>query len=298
MLTVSAVAGGLCILVTILCLVLDLRLLTFRSGSMAPAIDTGALGVARPAAAADLRVGDVVSVPTATGSRITHRIVGIERSAGEVGLELRGDGNAVADPTTYRVRSADRLWFSVPLLGYVLGAVASPVGWILLGTYAGFLLRFLFVRPRARTSPRHRTGGRHRGATVAAVTLVLVTAAGVTGGRTSPTLAAWADATGTSGSTFGTATVPAPTAFNCGLLGLFSVAFSWNAVPGATSYTLHYGTGGSSTLTTTATNATITAIIAGGTAWVTAHRAFGATTWTSGASNTRGYTVAVVSLCG
>jgi hypothetical protein len=92
--------------------------------------------------------------------------------------------------------------------------------------------------------------------------------------------------------------VPAPVAFNCGLLGLFSVAFSWAPVPGATSYTLHYGFGGSATLTTTATWATITAVIAGGTAWVTANRDFGASTWTSAPSNSRGYTVAVVSLCG
>jgi hypothetical protein len=96
--------------------------------------------------------------------------------------------------------------------------------------------------------------------------------------------------------TFGAGTIPAPT-LTCGALGVLSVTFDWTAVPGATSYTLHYGTGGSLTLDLAGTTATLIAAIAGGTAWVVAHRDFGQTTWDSVNSNTRSYTVAVVSLC-
>ena len=66
---------------------------------------------------------------------------------------------------------------------------------------------------------------------------------------------------------------------------------------GATSYTVHYGSGGSQTTTVAGTSTTIVTAIAGGTAWVQANRNYGATTWTSTASVTRSYTVAVVSLC-
>jgi hypothetical protein len=98
------------------------------------------------------------------------------------------------------------------------------------------------------------------------------------------------------GGTFTATTVAAPT-LSCGALGVLSVTFNWTAVPGATDYTLHYGSGGSSTVTTTATTRTIVTAISGGTAWVVANRSFGSTTWSSVASNSRTYTVAVASLC-
>jgi len=61
---------------------------------------------------------------------------------------------------------------------------------------------------------------------------------------------------------------------------------------------LHYGSGGATTVDVTGTSKTITAAVSGGTAWVLANRNFGSTTWTSVASTTRTYTVALTSLCG
>lgn len=102
----------------------------------------------------------------------------------------------------------------------------------------------------------------------------------------------WNDAASGTG-TLGAATVPTTT-LSCGALGVLSVTFNWTAVPNATSYTLHYG---SQAITTTATTATVTTVISGGTASVDVNRDFGSTTWTSAGSNTRTFTVAVVSLC-
>lgn len=109
----------------------------------------------------------------------------------------------------------------------------------------------------------------------------------------------WTDAASISGGTF-TAGVVAPSAtFTCGTLGLLSVRFNWTAVSGATSYTLHYGAGGASTTNIAAptTNHTIVSVISNGTAWVEANINYGSTTWTSVASTSRTYTVAIVSLC-
>lgn len=290
-LNLAAVAGTLAVLLAVLTVVLDLRLLTFRSGSMSPAIDTGALAVARPVPAGELRVGDVVSVRTDTGSRVTHRIVAVDHEGARARLVLRGDGNRVADAQPYQVAKADRVWFAVPLLGYAAAALASPIGLFLLGLYAAFLCVLLLRRPV------HPAGRRRVSASALAV-VVGVGAAGAVAGSSSPTSAAWVDSVGTTGSTFTAAVIPAPAPFTCGAIGFFSVSFTWTAVPGATSYTLHYGTGGASTATVSGTSATLTAAVTGGTAWVTTERNFGSTTWTSVPSTSRTYSVLAISVCG
>ena len=72
-------------------LALGVRPMVFRSGSMAPAIDTGALAFAHETAADELAVGDIVSVTTSTGSRDTHRITRVTIDEQGVGtLETAG----------------------------------------------------------------------------------------------------------------------------------------------------------------------------------------------------------------
>lgn len=112
-----------------------------------------------------------------------------------------------------------------------------------------------------------------------------------------PTTFAWyTDSAAMDSGTFTAATVP-PSTMSCGALGALSVTFSWTAVPGATDYTLHYGSGGANTVAVSGTTYTVVTAIASGTAWVVANRAFAQTTWSSVASNSVSYTVAAVSLC-
>lgn len=178
-LTLAALAGVVCIAVMVAGLAFGIRPLVFLSGSMGPSIDTGALAIARSAPAADLRVGDVVSVPTQAGQRVTHRIVTVDHHDGAATLRLKGDANEVVDVAPYQVESADVVLFSIPEVGFVITWLASPAGLFLLGLYAALLLsvlvrgagvprrqrvrggaRRLEVRPAAAiTVP---TGGRHR----------------------------------------------------------------------------------------------------------------------------------------
>lgn len=297
-LTVGAFLGVAALLSALLGAALGVRPLFFRSGSMSPTIATGALALARSVPAADLRVGDVVSVTTASGSRVTHRVVRTESLSGAVVLTLRGDANRVPDAERYPVESAYRVFWHVPWLGYAVGSVTSPAGLFLLGlVVTGLLVLATRRRPgppsggrRARRGSRRAAPRRARRATAAAVASVAVVAG--------PASAApWTDPAAVTGTTLTAATVPATT-LSCGALGVLSVTFNWTAVPGATSYTVHYGSGGSSTTTTAGTSVTLVAAITGGTAWVVANRDFGSVTWSSVASNTRTYTVAVVSLCG
>jgi signal peptidase I len=291
-LALGAVVGSLCLVMTLAALAFDLRPLAFRSGSMAPTIETGDLAVAQEVPASDLAVGDVVSVETASGSRVTHRIVTVTQRNGHATLLLKGDANSSTDTLPYDVTSADRVLFSVPNGGYVVAWLAGPIGLFLLGGYAVWLLMRV-ARPR----PRLSEAGRASLPLLAAVAVLGLV--GAVGGQAAApwTLAAWTDAAGVSGTTLTAYTVPAAPTFTCGTVGAFSVRFNWTAVSGATDYTLHYGSAGATTLTTASTTATITTAISGGTAWVVANRNFGSVTWSSVASQSRSYTVAVVSLC-
>lgn len=292
-LALAAVLGGLCLVAALAAAVLDLRPLVFRSGSMAPSIQTGDLAVAQTVPASDLAVGDVVSVETASGARVTHRIMTVTHRGDDTAtLALQGDANPGVDPVPYDVETADRVVATIPHAGRVVAWFSGPLGLLLLGGYAVWLLGRVVARP-----PRAAEAGRAGFAGVAAVALVgLVTGWGATA-QSPLTLAAWTDEVGVSGTTLTAYTVPPSSSFTCGSVGAFSVRFNWTAVAGATSYTLHFGAGGGDTATTTGTTATITTAVSGGTAWVEVNRSFGPVTWTSVASQTRTYTVAVVSLC-
>lgn len=140
-LTIGAVVGAVCLLAAIGGLFFGITPLVFRSGSMAPSIGTGALGLAREVPAADLREGDVVSVINDSGTRITHRIENIDQVDDSTArLVLKGDANQVSDLTPSYVTSADRVFFHVERLGYVVSWFSSAGAAFLGGVIVGVLL--------------------------------------------------------------------------------------------------------------------------------------------------------------
>ena len=234
-----------------------LRPLVFQSGSMSPAIATGALAISQEVGAADLEVGDIVSVPTGSGERVTHRIVTVTLRDDVASLALKGDANEAVDARTYEVGHADRVLFDVPLLGYAVGWVAGPMGLFALGLYAAFLLSVIFGRSpggalpsapvrgaggRRKPTPGRRKATRTRRKMVA-TGLAVVVGCGVASGlvlehRITPTLAAWTDPVGITGTTLTAYTVPAPAGTSCavatgGSSSSRGVVFSWpaNAAP-------------------------------------------------------------------
>jgi signal peptidase I len=267
-LTGGAVVGVLCILVAVGAAVAGLRPLVFRSGSMSPSIETGALAISHRTDASALHRGDVVSVTMKSGDRVTHRILALDRDGTYAVLTLKGDANDTADLEAYRVATADRVLFSVPRLGYLIGWLTGPLGLFLLGLYAAFLLSVIFRRPDEppREGPdggtdevppsgvepptaRGRRAGTHtrRGSTdrVAPTRRLVVPAVALTflAGVFAqvwalPTLAAWSDAGGVSGTTLTAYRVPAPVIASCdptspGLSGTTRhVTYTW---PGVTS---------------------------------------------------------------
>lgn len=244
LLTSGALLGVLCLVLTVAGSVAGVKPLMYRSGSMAPTIQTGDLSLSRAVPAADLTVGDVVSVVTSSGSRVTHRIVDIESaSADQRRLTLQGDANDTPDEEVYEVAEVQRVLFTAPKAGYVVSAASSPVGVFVLGLYVAAMLSIVLRRgggggaspspagdgalPRggARRAPRPRRRSLARAAT-AALTAAAVLASTPAGA------AAWIDSVTVSGTTFtaGTMTNP-PRTPTCTLQGggETSARIAWTA---------------------------------------------------------------------
>lgn len=231
---VGALTGVVCLTAAALAVFAGVTPLIFRSGSMSPDIPTGALALARTVPAAEVAVGDVVSVPRADGVRVTHRVVETDDAGGTSrSLVLKGDANPVTDPDPVVVAEADMVFWSTPRLGEWVDQALAP-GWVfVIGTLFGMLAMVGFRRPRAEDlaatahdpahagegraeearvrhedGPRH-AAGRHRtsgasGTAVVSTVVALALAAALTAAPPESTLAAFADtATATATATTG-----------------------------------------------------------------------------------------------
>ncbi|MFB9780013.1 signal peptidase I [Rhodococcus baikonurensis] len=148
LLTLGALAGLASIVIFIAGLVFGITPLIFRSGSMSPTIDTGALAFARTVPASEVQVGDILSVYDSQGTRITHRVESIDQQGNNLAVaQLRGDANPIADPDPYVITEADRVFFSINRLGYVAVWLSGSSGLVLGAIAVGGLLYIAF-RPR------------------------------------------------------------------------------------------------------------------------------------------------------
>ncbi|GAB2665587.1 signal peptidase I [Prescottella soli] len=144
-LNVGAIAGLICVLAAAASFLFGIKPLIFRSGSMSPEIPTGALALSKTTPAGNLEVGDVVSVENDQGTRITHRVHEIVSSDGTTSvLILKGDANQDADISPYTVTEVDRVFFSVPGLGYAVSWLSSPAAIFLGGALVGGVMVLAF----------------------------------------------------------------------------------------------------------------------------------------------------------
>ena len=110
---------------------LPYHVLPVLTGSMEPALPTGALAVMVPVSADELAAGDVITFhhPVATRSYVTHRIVAIDGAGASRSLVTKGDANAL--PDAWRIAATGTGWryaFSIPVVGGLIVAFeASPL---------------------------------------------------------------------------------------------------------------------------------------------------------------------------
>jgi signal peptidase len=154
LLTLGAVLGALCLLAAIVAVLIGAKPLVFRSGSMAPTIPTGALGISIPVEAAALQAGDIISVETAAGVRITHRVVQADVSGDTATVTLKGDANSIPDAEPYVLRKTERVVAHAPLLGYAVAWLSSSAAVFAGGLFTAYLLYLAFGAPGRRRTQR------------------------------------------------------------------------------------------------------------------------------------------------
>lgn len=306
-LSVTAVAGALCLLALLLSIFFGIHPLMFRSGSMSPTISTGDLAFAHTISATSLHKGDIASVIEPDGSRVTHRVVSNTKVGAVSQLTMKGDANAVVDPQVYDVRSAERVFLVIPKAGYVVSWFSQSPGSFVLAGYLALMGILMFRRGSkdqtpppepidetpavqqdpvpavAPAAPGHRR--RRRLWAVGATALVVVVAVG----WGQATWAYWTRNATVTGTTFAAASAWAPTGkavVTCGTTGKKSVVINWTAVSGATSYDLYFPSGAFAQNVTT-TTFTLTTVNQSGTFFVRAKNASGA----GPASNSATYNV-------
>ncbi|TFD49110.1 hypothetical protein E3T55_11805, partial [Cryobacterium frigoriphilum] len=147
-LTLGAVLGVVSILAALAAAFFGITPLIFRSGSMAPLIETGALAIAHRVPAADIRVNDIISATNSSGTRVTHRVEAIdELEGGSVALTMRGDANPIADAEPYVLAQADLILWHANGLGFALQEAQKPQWIFVIGLFVGGML-IVSARPR------------------------------------------------------------------------------------------------------------------------------------------------------
>ncbi len=99
------------------------RLYVVLSGSMSPTFDTGSAVIVRSIDPKDIVTGDIITFmgATNTGKTITHRIIAIDSTGGELSFTTKGDANNTADSSPlYPEDVIGKVQFSIPHIGYFL----------------------------------------------------------------------------------------------------------------------------------------------------------------------------------
>ncbi|WP_246465047.1 signal peptidase I [Ruania alkalisoli] len=154
LLTALAVAGGLCILLVILAVTLNITLIMFSTGSMAPTIPAGSVAVVREMPASQIEVGDVVTVDRAGALPVTHRVTDVlTRDGDRATFTMQGDANDDPDPAPYTAETVRVVLTSVPHLASVIVWSGHPVVLGCLTVTATALVTWAFWPRRTRGSP-------------------------------------------------------------------------------------------------------------------------------------------------
>lgn len=141
--------------------------MTILTQSMEPTYPPGTLIIVRPVDASEIAIGDPITYQLESGKPevVTHRVVSITSTNGEVSFVTKGDNNEVADARpVIPVQIRGTVWYAVPYIGYantlVNGdnrAMIVPIIAVGLFGYAGYMIASgLAASARRRKRVRER----------------------------------------------------------------------------------------------------------------------------------------------
>ena len=109
------------------------QVVTVLSGSMAPTYPVNAALAIRPIEAADVHEGDVIAFFTEEDRpMVTHRVLAIDTSGGQLTFVTKGDANEDPDPDPMPASAVrGRVVAGVPYLGAFVRVVHQPLGFTL-----------------------------------------------------------------------------------------------------------------------------------------------------------------------
>ena len=147
-----------------------------RSGSMAGSYPVGSIALTKPIDRDAVRPGFVVLVPR-RHVLVLHRVVALRTIRGERYAQTKGDANPAPDPDLVKLPDPVLVAYrDVPVAGYLLGVVSTPIGWALLMVLPAALVTTSLLVDIWFPPPRQKRGP-GRIAWKAPATLVLVGAA-------------------------------------------------------------------------------------------------------------------------
>jgi signal peptidase I len=170
----AACALVLLVLIAGLCAALIPRPFGFRpavvtSGSMGHSIPVGSLAMTHAVGAGAIREGDVILVQEeANGVQARpklHRVVAVEHENANILVSTKGDANDAPDPNLYVLPArVDVVAYSMPYLGYLVGFMLTPAGWVLAVGLPGalvcaFVLRRIWASDDASRSAERSARG-------------------------------------------------------------------------------------------------------------------------------------------
>lgn len=128
LLWLAALGGVVCIVLVVLAFTAQITLIMFSTGSMSPTIPAGSVAVVQRIPAAQIDVGDVVTVDREGELPITHRVTAVVDgdTPSQRVITMRGDANAADDPFPYAVTSVRIVLFSVPGVATAVVALGNP----------------------------------------------------------------------------------------------------------------------------------------------------------------------------
>lgn len=128
-LNLAALGGLVALTLVALAFFFNISLIMFKTGSMSPTIPTGSLSLVREISAAEIKVGDVVTVDRDGKLPVTHRVTSETAVAadGTRSITLKGDANELEDPSPYSVSTVRLVLWSAPGLANVIVWFSNPL---------------------------------------------------------------------------------------------------------------------------------------------------------------------------
>ncbi|HXX91320.1 MAG TPA: signal peptidase I [Acidimicrobiales bacterium] len=159
--TAAAVVLVAILLAAVVAAAFGYRVLVIKSGSMTPTLHVGDLVVSRQLDPASARPGEIISFrdPYLDQQLVTHRVVSLSISKGQVRFVTKGDANSDAEHWSIPVdgtigREVER----IPFVGRFTSPLVSPVSWVIaFGLLAAWLAVIVLRRIWREDVPKAKT---------------------------------------------------------------------------------------------------------------------------------------------